>query len=80
MTAPCRIILLALLGLFVACTSADGKKEKAKKEDKVVTYDGRSLIINGSRELIFAGSIHYPRSPPEVTLNDFVQPPHLLLV
>ncbi|KAF3324950.1 beta-galactosidase 11-like isoform X1 [Carex littledalei] len=29
-----------------------------------VTYDGRSLIINGKRELIFSGSIHYPRSQP----------------
>ncbi|XP_068645354.1 beta-galactosidase 13-like [Aristolochia californica] len=30
-----------------------------------VTYDGRSLIINGRRELIFSGSIHYPRSTPQ---------------
>ncbi|XP_072979925.1 beta-galactosidase 11-like [Typha angustifolia] len=30
-----------------------------------VTYDGRSLIINGRRELLFSGSIHYPRSTPE---------------
>ncbi|KAG9442709.1 hypothetical protein H6P81_018563 [Aristolochia fimbriata] len=30
-----------------------------------VTYDGRSLIINGKRELIFSGSIHYPRSTPQ---------------
>jgi len=66
MAAPCRIILVALLCLLVACTIVDGKKEKAKKKEGVVTYDGRSLIINGSRELIFAGSIHYPRSPPEM--------------
>lgn len=31
-----------------------------------VTYDGRSLIINGERKLLFSGSIHYPRSTPEV--------------
>ncbi|KAK8626720.1 hypothetical protein V6N13_134352 [Hibiscus sabdariffa] len=30
-----------------------------------VTYDGRSLIINGRREFVFSGSIHYPRCPPE---------------
>ncbi|KAB1210499.1 Beta-galactosidase 6 [Morella rubra] len=30
-----------------------------------VTYDGRSLIINGQREILFSGSIHYPRSTPE---------------
>lgn len=36
-----------------------------------VTYDSRSLIINGKRELIFSGSIHYPRSPPEVSSVTF---------
>jgi Glycosyl hydrolases family 35 len=33
-----------------------------------VTYDNHSLIINGKRELIFSGSIHYPRSPPAVSI------------
>ncbi|KAL6317789.1 hypothetical protein AAG906_030543 [Vitis piasezkii] len=31
-----------------------------------VTYDGRSLIINGQRKILFSGSIHYPRSTPEM--------------
>ncbi|KAF4355879.1 hypothetical protein F8388_011112 [Cannabis sativa] len=31
-----------------------------------VTYDGRSLIIDGHRRLLFSGSIHYPRSTPEM--------------
>ena len=31
-----------------------------------VTYDGRSLIIDGQQKLLFSGSIHYPRSTPEV--------------
>ncbi|GLT48990.1 hypothetical protein SLA2020_225770 [Shorea laevis] len=31
-----------------------------------VTYDGRSLIIDGRREILFSGSIHYPRSTPEM--------------
>ncbi|KAE8716853.1 Beta-galactosidase 14 isoform 2 [Hibiscus syriacus] len=58
----------------------DGGEEEEEEEDddgsateevKVVnaetgvTYDGRSLIINGKRELVFSGSIHYPRCPPE---------------
>ncbi|KAH9668622.1 Beta-galactosidase 10 [Citrus sinensis] len=29
-----------------------------------VTYDSRSLIINGRRELIISAAIHYPRSVP----------------
>ncbi|MCE0482334.1 beta-galactosidase [Datura stramonium] len=24
------------------------------------------MIINGNRELLFSGSVHYPRSPPEM--------------
>lgn len=34
-----------------------------------VTYDGRSMIIHGKRELLFSGSIHYPRSTPEVLIH-----------
>lgn len=40
--------------------------------EKTVTYDGRSLIINGRRELLFSGSIHYPRSTPEVVNQLFM--------
>ncbi|OIV96653.1 hypothetical protein TanjilG_09195 [Lupinus angustifolius] len=31
-----------------------------------VSYDGRSLIINGEHKILFFGSIHYPRSTPEM--------------
>ncbi|KAL6219204.1 hypothetical protein ACLB2K_012410 [Fragaria x ananassa] len=31
-----------------------------------VTYDARSVIINGKHQLLFSGSIHYPRSPVEM--------------
>ena len=36
-----------------------------------VTYDGRSLIINGNHKILFSGSIHYPRSTPEVFIYSF---------
>ncbi|KAG5547740.1 hypothetical protein RHGRI_013433 [Rhododendron griersonianum] len=49
--------LVLLVGFSVFCS---GQSEKS------VTYDGRSLIVNGARELLFSGSIHYPRSPPEM--------------
>jgi beta-galactosidase GanA len=29
-----------------------------------VSYDGRAILINGSRTLFISGSIHYPRSTP----------------
>ncbi|VFQ71873.1 unnamed protein product [Cuscuta campestris] len=31
-----------------------------------VSYDGKSLIINGQRRILVSGSIHYPRSTPEM--------------
>ncbi|XP_010921989.1 beta-galactosidase 8 isoform X1 [Elaeis guineensis] len=31
-----------------------------------VTYDSKALVIDGKRRLLFSGSIHYPRSTPEV--------------
>lgn len=40
-----------------------------------VSYDGRSLIIDGQRKLLFSGSIHYPRSTPDVnslSLSEFI--------
>ncbi|KAM0868992.1 hypothetical protein ACQ4PT_040956 [Festuca glaucescens] len=30
-----------------------------------VTYDGRALILDGARRMLFSGDIHYPRSTPE---------------
>lgn len=33
----------------------------------IVTYDRRSLIINGQRKLLISASIHYPRSVPAVS-------------
>ncbi|KAI9073277.1 hypothetical protein K1719_044763 [Acacia pycnantha] len=31
-----------------------------------VSYDGKSLIINGERRIIFSGAVHYPRSTEEM--------------
>uniref|UniRef100_F6H859 beta-galactosidase n=1 Tax=Vitis vinifera TaxID=29760 RepID=F6H859_VITVI len=33
---------------------------------KTVTYDHRALVIDGKRRVLQSGSIHYPRSMPEV--------------
>lgn len=37
--------------------------------EAVVTYDHKALIINGQRRILISGSIHYPRSTPEVISN-----------
>ncbi|XP_041002887.1 beta-galactosidase-like isoform X2 [Juglans microcarpa x Juglans regia] len=31
-----------------------------------VTYDHRAIVINGQRKILISGSIHYPRSTPEM--------------
>jgi hypothetical protein len=40
-----------------------GHNETAIRE---VSYDGRALILDGTRRMLFSGDIHYPRSTPEV--------------
>ncbi|KAM7263193.1 hypothetical protein ACFE04_000876 [Oxalis oulophora] len=31
-----------------------------------VTYDRKAIVINGQRRILFSGSIHYPRSTPDM--------------
>ncbi|KAM5550059.1 beta-galactosidase 13 [Rosa sericea] len=49
-------------------TTEDGAVQGGKKQlaHGPVTYDARSVIINGKHELLFSGSIHYPRSSVEM--------------
>ncbi|CAL9027168.1 unnamed protein product [Prunus brigantina] len=37
-----------------------------------VTYDRRAIVINGQRRILISGSIHYPRSTPEMW-EDLIQ-------
>ncbi|KAL9417542.1 hypothetical protein AB3S75_040510 [Citrus x aurantiifolia] len=53
-------LITTLLSLLASFAVADGNKTLG------VTYDGRSLIINGKREILFSGSIHYTRSTPDM--------------
>lgn len=32
-----------------------------------VTYDRKAIVINGQRRILISGSIHYPRSTPDVS-------------
>ncbi|KAJ4889184.1 Beta-galactosidase 13 [Raphanus sativus] len=59
-------ILVVLLSSFGALSSTGKEKTTSKNPKKEVTYDGTSLIINGKRELLYSGSIHYPRSTPDM--------------
>ncbi|KAJ6801516.1 beta-galactosidase 7-like [Iris pallida] len=51
------IILLVSSGISLSSAGVEGRE---------VTYDGRALIVNGTRRILFSGSIHYPRSTPEM--------------
>lgn len=50
------LILLAFCSLLWPISSLAGN----------VTYDHRSIIINGQRKLLISAAIHYPRSVPAV--------------
>ncbi|GLT84966.1 hypothetical protein SLE2022_031710 [Rubroshorea leprosula] len=54
-------VAVVLLFWFVFLVAAPGNSHGS-----VVTYDGRSLIIDGEHKMLFSGSIHYPRSTPEM--------------
>ena len=49
-----------------------------------VSYDSKAITINGQRRILISGSIHYPRSTPEVLilillllLSNVLQGPHV---
>jgi beta-galactosidase len=51
-----RILLAVFLAAALLASAANA----------AVSYDHRSLVINGRRRILISGSIHYPRSAPEV--------------
>jgi len=53
-----RVLLAAFLAASLLASAANA----------AVSYDHRSLVINGRRRILISGSIHYPRSTPEVYL------------
>ncbi|KAK9677553.1 hypothetical protein RND81_11G151400 [Saponaria officinalis] len=54
----CMLTLAIVFFLAAHAKEDDGKL--------AVTYDSRSLIINGRREFLYSGSVHYPRLPVEM--------------
>ncbi|XP_062223712.1 beta-galactosidase 4 [Phragmites australis] len=50
-----RILLAAFLAASLLASA-----------NAAVSYDHRSLVINGRRRILISGSIHYPRSTPEM--------------
>ena len=52
-----NVIVVVLLGLCIVSVKAS------------VSYDSKAITINGQRRILISGSIHYPRSTPEVLLQ-----------
>uniref|UniRef100_A0ACD5Z522 Uncharacterized protein n=1 Tax=Avena sativa TaxID=4498 RepID=A0ACD5Z522_AVESA len=53
------VAMMALLVLASVCSFPGASCAK-------VSYDDRALLIDGERRIILSGSIHYPRSTPEM--------------
>lgn len=69
------IMVVVAASAALATAAAAGRGARAAAEDergntpagrREVTYDGRALILDGARRMLFSGDMHYPRSTPEV--------------
>ncbi|KAJ4768320.1 Beta-galactosidase [Rhynchospora pubera] len=57
-----RELSAMVVGLFVASLVASQLVAVVAN----VTYDHKAIVINGQRRILISGSIHYPRSTPEM--------------
>ena len=55
-----KFIVMVLVVVMATATAVVGVN---------VTYDHRALVIDGKRRVLVSGSIHYPRSTPDVSMN-----------
>ncbi|CAL4953450.1 unnamed protein product [Urochloa decumbens] len=69
-TVAVVMMVLAALAALAAAGRARGTDEEARGNRtaarREVTYDGRALILDGARRMLFSGDMHYPRSTPEM--------------
>ncbi|VAH07678.1 unnamed protein product [Triticum turgidum subsp. durum] len=57
-------MVVAMLIVCVCTTAVVGGWRGG--EGKEVRYDGRALVLNGTRRVLFSGEMHYTRSTPEM--------------
>ncbi|XP_020086187.1 beta-galactosidase 7-like isoform X1 [Ananas comosus] len=67
-TATATIAAVTVVWVSWAAVAADASVSRGGggREREEVEYDGRALIIEGERRMLFSGSIHYPRSTPSM--------------
>ncbi|CAN6440626.1 unnamed protein product [Victoria cruziana] len=56
-----NLLLLRFLSLLLLCLVGN--------VHSAVTYDRKAIIINGQRRILISGSVHYPRSTPEMWVD-----------
>ncbi|CAN1785826.1 Beta-galactosidase 1 [Linum perenne] len=54
------LVSFFLLGLWISSSSSPSTVSAS------VSYDSKAVVINGQRRILISGSIHYPRSTPEM--------------
>lgn len=63
------VVVAALAALAAAAgRGTGGERGNTTAGRGEVTYDGRALILDGARRMLFSGDMHYPRSTPEVRM------------
>lgn len=56
-------MVVAMLTIVLACLLCMSTVHAAGGDVIDVSFDGRSFIVDGDRQLFFGGSFHYPRAP-----------------
>ncbi len=69
-----KSLIVSFFVLIALAAVGDALRPKAPL---TVTYDHRSLLLNGTRKLLISGSIHYPRSSPGMWNNILKVTTHL---
>ncbi|CAN1176097.1 Beta-galactosidase 6 [Linum perenne] len=66
--ATAMIVILAATAAMngIEAAGIDDRAAAGNATTRGVSYDGRSLIIDSRHRILFSGSIHYPRSIPEM--------------
>ncbi|CAL4908341.1 unnamed protein product [Urochloa decumbens] len=69
MSRSMAVVAAALAILFLAALHTSAAADFRRGERREVSYDGRALIVDGTRRMLFSGEMHYTRSTPEMWPN-----------
>ncbi|KAL2653376.1 hypothetical protein R1flu_021504 [Riccia fluitans] len=61
-----RLQMMVYLSLIIVLTTLNTRSKSATEEEWKVSFDHRTLVIDGERRFLISSSIHYPCSTPEM--------------